>query len=312
VKNKIKIIYIGTPEIAVAPLQKLLKNKNFEVCAVITQPDKPAGRKKIITPSQVKIEALKHGLRLLQPAKISEIIDEVNNLAPDIIVVMAYSQILPKALLDIPKFNAINIHTSLLPKYRGASPIQAAIMNGDNETGITFMLIDAGLDTGPILKALKIKIKKDDTTESLSKKLSILAAENITKTVSGYIGKKIIPKEQDNSQASYAKELKKNDARIDWSLPSEKIDRFIRAMLPWPVAFTTVKDCQIKIYNADIIDSPKKNISLGEILVIDKKMAVKTLDGILVLNKIQASGKKIMDSKNFLMGKPDVLGKIAQ
>jgi methionyl-tRNA formyltransferase len=310
--KKLKIIYIGTPLIAVPPLQKIIANGLFEIFAVITQPDKPVGRKKTITPPPVKMEALKQGLKVLQPDKISDIASEIKSLKPDIMVVMAYSQLLPKSLLDIPRFGAINVHTSLLPKYRGASPIQAAIMNGDKETGITFMLMDPGLDTGPILLEFSAEIAANDTAKSLSDRLSDLAADNIIKTIIDFIDKKITPQPQNNSKASYAKEIKKEDGRINWSLPSNKIEQFIRAMNPWPIAFTIIKNTTLKIFSADIIKDIRKDIPYGEISLINKKMAVKTLDGMIILNSIQPAGKKIMDSKDYLLGNPDVFGKIAQ
>jgi methionyl-tRNA formyltransferase len=310
--KRIKIIYIGTPEIAVPPLQKIINNDLFEISAVITQPDKPAGRKKVMTPPPVKILALKHRLNVLQPQKISEITKEIASISPDIMVVMAYAQLLPQSLLSIPKYGAINIHTSLLPKYRGASPIQAAIMNGDIETGITYMLMDTGLDTGPILLELKEAIRQDDTTATLSTRLSSLAAENISKIINDYIEGIIQPQKQNDSKSSFVQEFKKEDGHINWSLPSKKIEQFIRAMFPWPVSFTFVDDIMIKIFSTQIVNDKSNGLSQGEITVYGKSFAIKTLDGLIVLGNIQPAGKKIMDSKDYLLGNPAIIGKIAQ
>jgi methionyl-tRNA formyltransferase len=311
-EKQIKIIYIGTPEISVRPLEKLARDNDFEICAVITQPDKPAGRKKIITPSPVKTAALKHNILVLQPDKISKIIENIKELHPDILVVMAYSQLLPQALLDLPKYGAINIHTSLLPKYRGASPVQAAIINGDSETGISFMLLDNGLDTGPVLKQFKETIRPDDTAKSLLERLSILASENISIIIKEYIEGNIQPQKQDENRATFVKEYIKNDGLIKWHDSAEKIERFIRGMNPWPIAFTKIENELIKVYSANLDLKIKNEQPVGAIALINKKPAIKTGNGFIILEKVQPAGGKIMDAKDFILGRQGLIGKIAK
>jgi methionyl-tRNA formyltransferase len=310
--KKIKLIYIGTSEISVLPLEKLISNNDFELMAVVTQPDKPIGRKKIISPPPVKLTALNHKINVLQPEKISQISKEIEKLSPDIVMVMAYAQLIPESILHIAKYGTINIHTSLLPNYRGASPIQAAIMNGDQTTGITFMLMDKGLDTGLILSQFVETIRPNDTTTSLSKRLSVLATENISNVINDFINKKIFPQKQDNDSATFVKELNKNDGMINWSEPSKKIERFIRAMYPWPVAFTTIDKTRLKIYSAEISPIDVERLKIGTVTLIEKKLAIKSGDRLIILIKVQTAGGKIMDSKDYILGHSDLIGKIAK
>lgn len=242
-KNKIRIIFIGTPKFALPSLEALINDEQFDIIAVIAQPDKKVGRKQIVTSPVIKVLAEKNNIPVLQPQKISSSPwrDEILKLRPDIIVVAAYAQIIPRSILDIPAFGCINVHGSLLPRWRGASCIQAAIMNGDKKTGVTIIKMDAGLDTGPILAQTAVDILPTDTADSLYGKLAKLGAEMLIPTLKDYIAGKITPQPQDNSLPSYAGMLKKEDGKIDWLKTAVEIERFVRAMNPWPNAFASLK-----------------------------------------------------------------------
>ncbi|MDP3043507.1 MAG: methionyl-tRNA formyltransferase, partial [bacterium] len=244
--TKIKTIFIGTSDFGIPALRALAKDKQFEIIAVITQPDKPTGRKQILTPPPIKAEAEKYQIPIFQPEQIKNLQTEISaqgecasgakNLKSDIIIVAAYAQIIPEEILNLPKYGCINIHGSLLPKYRGAACVQAAILNGDGQTGVTIMKMDKGLDTGPILWQDKINIESRDTAGALYEKLSRLGAKILPIVIKKYIAGVIKPIAQDNARASYVKRLKKQDGLIDWAKSAVEIERFIRAMAPWPSA----------------------------------------------------------------------------
>lgn len=307
--NKIKTIFIGTPEFAVPALRSLLKNDLFDVCLVITQPDKKVGRKQILTPPPIKNIALEKNIVLMQPEKIKNIIDEIADFKPDLIVVAAYAQIIPESILNIPKYGCINIHGSLLPKYRGAACIPAAIINGDVKTGITIMKMDKGLDTGPILAQSSISINNDDTGTTLYSKLSDLGAELLIPTIKDYIDGKIKPQAQDDSMSSYVGILKKEDGKIDWSLDAQRIERFIRAMLPWPKAWTTWSEKKLTIILSNSIEIDI-NYKIGEVALFDNQLAVKCGNGLLIIDQLQLEGKNAMNAKDFLAGNNKIIGSI--
>lgn len=329
-KDKIKTVFIGTPDFAVPSLRALINDTRFEVAAVVTQPDKKVGRKQILTPPPVKVETLKHNVNFFQPNKIENLKSEILKLKPDIIIVAAYAQIMPKSILEIPKYGCINIHASLLPRYRGASPIQAAIMNGDGESGITIMRMEKKVDTGPILTQMSIKILPDDTSGSLYKKLSELGAEILIPSLVGYTKGEIKPIPQDEQKASYAGLIKKKDGRIDWNKSAEEIERFVRAMNPWPGAFASLKiknqkspastseAGQAKIKNNNqilkIIEvefQPLKinNYKAGEIFLYNNKLAVQCGKDSLIIKKVQLEGKKALPAQEFIRGQKDLIGK---
>jgi len=246
----LKIIFFGTPDFAIPTLKKLAAN--FSIEAIITQPDKPIGRKKIITAPPIKKYALKRDFLILQPEKLNQdFISRLKELKPDLGIVVAYGKILSKKILNIPKFGCLNIHASLLPKYRGAAPIQAALLHGDKKTGITIMQMDVGLDTGDIVSQKKIKIKKEDNFQTLHDKLAELGAELLIKTIPNYIAGKIKPKKQDESKASYFPTISKNQGEINWQNSAEKIFNQIRAFTPWPGAFTFFKNKKLDIIIAN-------------------------------------------------------------
>jgi methionyl-tRNA formyltransferase len=310
-----KIIFLGTPEFGAIILEGLVKNK-FKPVLVIAGQDKPTGRKQTITPPPVKVTADKFSIPILQPQKIKDINSKIKNLCPDLIICAAYGHIVPKEILDIPKYGCLNIHPSLLPKYRGASPIQTAILNGDNKTGLTVILMNEKMDQGPIVaqKELKSPIS-NKSCEELSKNLAELGAELLIKTIPLWINGEIEPKTQDDSKATYTKILKKEDGRIEWKKPAKKIERQIRAFSSWPGSFccwetTDNKRKLIKILEADIYScfGDKK---IGEVfLTEDKKLAVQAGQNCLIVKELQPEGKNQMSSEEFLRGYRDIIGTI--
>jgi len=276
-----KIIFIGASEFAVPALEKLIKN-NYTLLAVVTALDKPVGRKQEITPPPVKKAALKYKPPILQPEKISNIKSEISNLKPDLIIVAAYGQIIPKNILEIPKFGCLNLHPSLLPKYRGPSPIQTAILNGEQETGITIMKMDEKIDHGPIIAQKKIILSGKENYQTLEKKLSQLTANFLIEILPQYLQNKIKPQEQKHGQATYTKILSRDDGKIDWNKSAPEIERMVRAFYPWPGVWTEFNGQRVKILKVKIVDQK------------------------LILELIQPAGKKPMTGEEFFRGHPDV------
>jgi len=289
-ENKYKIIFIGAARFAVPTLGKLI-DRGYQTPLIITQPDRPAGREKKIVFSPLKQFALKQGLKISQPEKIAAGAEEIKKINPDLIIVASYGQLIPQKIIELPRFKAVNIHPSLLPKYRGPSPIQTAILNGDKKTGVTLMLMDEKLDHGPIIGQKEILIGQDDDYPALEKKLARLSADFAVKTLPAYLDGKIKPKPQDESRAAYTEILTRQDGKIDWSESAEKIRRKIRAFRPWPGAWTELNGRRVKIIKAEAV----KNRQPG---------AVKTGGGFLVLKEVQPAGKKIMSGEEFLRGYP--------
>lgn len=327
--TKIKTIFIGTSDFGIPALRALLKDKRFEIIAVITQPDKPTGRKQILTPPPIKIEAEKYCIPIFQPKRIADLQSKIKNLKSKIAIVIAYAQIIPQEILNIPERGFINVHGSLLPKYRGAACVQAAILNGDKQTGVTIMKMDKGLDTGPILWQDKINIESRDTAGALYEKLSLLGAEILPVAVKKYIAGEIRPIPQDNAKASYVKRLKKQDGLIDWTKPAEEIERFIRAMAPWPSAFAyaqnkkdhargrpasggkyTYKKLIIKIIETEHQPLKINKYKIGEVFLYNNKLAVQCGKNALIIKKLQLEGKKEMTSEDFLRGYKWIVGSI--
>jgi len=314
---------MGTPEFAekiFCSFYDALKDK-FEIIAVITAQDKPKGRKQILTPSPVKLWAQENNLSVLQPDKIRkpEWIEKIKALAPDLIILCAYGQIIPQEILDIPKYKALNIHPSLLPKYRGASPIQSVILNGQTETGVCLMIMDAEMDHGPIIQNSKFEIQNSKITfNKLADQLADLGAELLIKTLPDYIEGKIKPQEQDHSQATLCKLIKKEHGKIDWNKSAEEIERQIRAFAEWPTAYTEIRNPKsetrnnLKILNAETLNQ-KTDKKIGEVFLADKKeLAVQAGNGILILKQLQLEGKKPMSTRDFLNGHPEIIGSILQ
>ena len=298
-----KIIYMGTPDFAVAPLAALAEN-GYEVEAVITQPDKPKGRGKTMMPTPVKEEALKHGIPVLQPVKVRdpEFVEELKNLAPDIIIVAAFGQIIPKSILDMPRFGCINIHASLLPKYRGAGPIQWAVLNDEAETGITTMLMGEGMDTGDILVEKATPIGENETAAELFDRLAEMGAEVLVDTLEKLGKGEITPVKQDESLATYAPMLTKELCPIDFTKPVRKIHKQICGLSDWPCATTVLEGKRLKVYRSEIASTKPCEKPAGTV-VDNSDFSVACSDGVIRFTQVQAEGSKRMDTADFLRGR---------
>lgn len=308
--KKIKTIFMGTPDFAVPGFKALLDDDSFEIIMAITQPDKKIGRRHVLSSPPIKIIALKNNIPILQPKKITTIYNDLHALSPDLIVDIAYSQILPKNILNLPKYGAINVHASLLPKYRGAACIQAAILSGDKESGISIMKMDSGLDTGPIIKQEKVLISSNDTGASLFEKLSALSAKILPSSIKNYINSGLITHKQTGAK-SYAPQLKKEDGLINWSDSAEKIERFVRAMSPWPGAFTFSKNkLRIKILSVEKNPIKLNDYPCGTLFYDDKKLLVQCGQYALVIKTLQPAGKKVLSANDFRQGYKNLLNSI--
>jgi methionyl-tRNA formyltransferase len=302
--SQIRIAFMGSPDFAV-PALKLLAGA-YPVVGVVTQPDRPAGRGRALLPPPVKVAALELGLPLLQPEKIRqpEVFQRLSDWNPDVIVVAAFGQILRQNVLDLAPFGCINIHASLLPRWRGAAPIQACILAGDVETGVTIMKLDAGLDTGPSLSQRAIPIEPEDTGGRLFDKLAALGGELLMDTLPDYLSGKIVPQPQDNNRATYAPMLKKEDGLLDLSQPAETLARRVRAFNPWPGTYFLMNELPLKVHAAH---SQPGSSQAGKRSVINGKPAISTAAGLLVLDEVQPPGRKSMPGKAFLAGARDWL-----
>jgi methionyl-tRNA formyltransferase len=301
-----RIVFIGTGEIGVPTLRALQKSEH-ELGGVVTQPDKPVGRKQKITAPPIKKALIAGGpnagpAQTLQPARIKdrEAIDQIRALAPDVIVVMAYGQILPRAVLEIPKIACLNLHASLLPRWRGAAPIQAAIAAGDREAGMTVMYMDEGLDTGDILLQRKIDISPSETGATLHDRLAQIAPEALLESLRLLAAGNAPRIPQDQALATYAPKLNREAGRLNWNESVEAIERKIRAYNPWPGAFTEFSGRNLKIFAASIVDLRGKP---GEILRKDRELVVATSDRALLLTDVQLEGKRRMSAAEFLRGR---------
>jgi methionyl-tRNA formyltransferase len=295
-----RIVFIGTGEIGVPTLRALL-NSEHEVVAVVTQPDKPVGREQSIEPPPIKKEIVKTRIPILQPARIKDqkATEQIRDFAPDVIVVVAYGQILPRDVLEIPCLACLNLHASLLPRWRGAAPIQATIAAGDCETGITAMYMDEGLDTGDILLQRRVEILPNDTGGSLHDRLAQIAPEALLESLRLLAAGNAPRIAQDNARATYAPKLKREHGLIDWSESAEAIERKIRAYNPWPGAFIKVDRQNLKVFSASVVDL---NGQPGEVLRSDKDLIVATGKDALSLAEVQLEGKRRMSVAEFLRG----------
>ena len=296
--KNIKVVYMGTPDFALPVLDMLIKETT--VVLVVTQPDKETGRKKELTMSPVKKLALENNIPVFQPHKIREDFEIIRQAKPDLIVTCAYGQILPQALLDIPPLGAINVHASLLPKYRGSAPIQHVLLNGEKETGITLMYMDAGMDTGDIISQAKYSIKPDDTCGTLHDILANMGRDLLQQELESIITKTCHWEKQDNALATMAPPIKRENELIDLNMPGEKIINKIRAFNPWPLADLKIANYEFKVLEATFSPLEKSEVGKVEITKNDFKIMVK--DGVILLKKIKPIGKKVMDIKSYLNG----------
>jgi len=298
-----RIVFMGTPDFAVPSLVKLAEG--FQVVGVITQPDRPSGRGRKLVPSPVKRAALESGLEIFQPenANAERSLQKIQKWAPDLICVTAYGQILKPTLLDLPQFGCINVHASLLPRWRGASPINAAIKHGDSQTGVTIMLMGPGLDDGPILAQESIDILSDETAGSLSDRLADLGGKLLAATIPLYLSGKISPRMQDHTLTTYAPQLKKSAGELNFELSAEILARTVRAYSPWPGTYTFWNELRLIIHQARAVSVTSPGA--GVLTVYKGYPAIGTRAGILVLDQLQLAGKKKTAGPAFLNGNPD-------
>ena len=296
-----KIIFMGTPDFAAASLEALIDSRH-EIQAVVTQPDKPKGRKGELTPSPVKVVAEEKGIKVYQPLKVrdEEFVETLRAYNPDVIVVVAFGQIIPLSILKMPKFGCVNIHGSLLPKYRGAAPIQWAVLDGEKETGITTILMDEGIDTGDILLKKTIKIDTDETSGSLFDKLMALGAETILETLDELEKGNLTPTKQGESPTVYAKMLTKAMGLIDFTKSAKELDCFVRGMDPWPSAYTLLSGKTLKLWKVRAVEGSGK---AGSVINIDKEsFTIACGEGAIEVLEVQLEGKKRMSAGDFLKG----------
>ena len=297
-----RIVFMGTPDFSVPVLETIIK-AGYEVVGVVTQPDRPVGRKRVLTPTPVKQKALDYGIPVFQPEKIKEDYQPVLDWNPDLIITAAFGQIIPKVLLDAPRLGCINVHASLLPKYRGGAPIHKAIIDGEKETGVTIMYMDVAMDTGDMISKVVVPIEEEDHTGSMFEKLSVAGSELLAETLPKLIAGELTATPQNHEEATFAWNIKRENERIDWQKSAREVYNHIRGLHPWPVAFTTLDELPVKIWWAKPLENTYDAVS-GTIVKVEK-------DGIIVvcgdqkglkITDLQLSGKKRMDVKQLLNG----------
>lgn len=297
-----KIVFMGTPDFAVDCLEALV-NSEHEVVAVFSQPDKPQGRKQILTAPEVKVCAQKYNIPVYQPAtlKDGESAQLLRELAPELIVVVAYGKLIPQEILDIPKYGCVNVHASLLPKLRGAAPIQWSVINGEKETGVTTMQLDAGLDTGDILLVKKTEIEKNETSGELFDRLKVLGAEVLMETIDAMLKGELNPVKQDDSKSTYASMLNKSISHVDWSKSASDVHNHIRGLEPWPVASTVINGKPVKLFGSRLGGACEAKA--GEVISNEKQFEVCCGDNnTVIITQLQAQGKNKLFAADFLRG----------
>jgi methionyl-tRNA formyltransferase len=308
-----RLVFLGTPAFAVPTLERLVEC-GHQVLAAVTQPDRPKGRGQSLAPPPVKEAALRLGVPVYQPERVKrpESVDYLRSLAPEAMVVVGYGQIIPQFIIDIPPLGILNVHASLLPKYRGAGPIQWAIVNGETSTGVTIMRIDAGLDTGPMLLKAETAIGADETAIDLGRRLSVMGADLLVEALDALAAGRVVPQPQDNSQATYAPMLKKEDGRIDWSRSAVQIHNQVRGMQPWPGAYSIFRGGALHIWRARATEAGAGHPP-GTLLRI-KPLLVTCGAGALELTDVQMEGRKRMPAADFANGQRlvenEVLGSV--
>jgi len=305
-----RIVFLGTPDFAVPSLQALIDHPKLEVVGVVTQPDRPAGRGQKLRQSPVKQKAEVSGLPIFQPPTLRNDaeVDHIRRWKPDALVVAAFGQILRQPVLELAPFGSINVHASLLPRWRGAAPIQYAIHAGDEQTGITIMKMDVGLDTGPMLRQSSIPIAPDETGATLHNKLAQLGAELLPSTLLAYFSREIVPQPQPEEGITIAPSIKKAAGEIDWSQSAVEIDRKVRAYTPWPGTFSYLAGEMLKVINGKPHPTLAHPVQPGTLILEDNLLMVQSGEGSYQLDEIQPAGKKRMTAQAFLAGRPDVVG----
>lgn len=302
-QKKLRLAFAGTPELASTVLNSLIESNQHTVEVVFTQPDRPAGRGRKLKQSEVKQIALEYEIPVFQPEKSSELKEEYLKNC-DLMLVVAYGLLIKPEILAKPRLGCINIHTSLLPRWRGAAPIQRAIEAGDNQTGITFMQMDEGLDTGDILEQVTCPIEQSDTGGSLHDRLAGIAADNINRFLAEVANKKIAPIKQNETQSNYANKISKQEAKIDWNKPAIEIEKKVRAFNPFPVTHTQINDLNIRVWDAEV-KTDSENFKPGTILKNKSSLDIVTGKHILSISKLQLAGKRAMTAKEFINGHSD-------
>jgi methionyl-tRNA formyltransferase len=306
---------MGSPEFAVPPLEQLVLNQ-YQVITVYTQPDKPAGRGRTLVSPPVKLAAQSLGLEVVQLPSLKEAkaVEQLARFRPDVIVVAAFGQILPRAVLEIPRLGSVNVHPSLLPRFRGASPVAAAILAGDEFTGVSIMLINEALDSGPILARAQVPISALDTTGSLTSKLSAVGARLLVEALCHYLRGELTPQPQSEAEATYSGSIAKEEGEIDWHLPAVDIWRRVRAFYPWPGCYTKWQGGHLKIIEALPLTGPsrKGRIKVGEVVMLTSTAAfgVSTGEGVLGVSQVQMEGRRVMSAAEFLRGQREFIGAI--
>lgn len=303
-----KIVFMGSPDFALPSLRALASQ--YQVVGVVTQPDRASGRGRELKPPPVKRLAQELNIPVIQPEKLKqpEAMDQLRAWSPDLIVVAAFGQILRRDVLELPRFGCVNVHASLLPRWRGAAPINAAILAGDEETGVTIMRMDAGLDTGPMLAQRSIRLAPTDTAGSVFQALSTLGADLLLETLPDYLSGKLTPTPQPEEGVTYAPMLKKDDGRLDFTSDVNELERRVRAFNPWPGAFMDFDGAMLKVHRAHVAPLPVgegmgvRDVEAGQRLVVQNQPAVGARGGVLVLDEVQPAGKKSMSGKVFLSG----------
>jgi methionyl-tRNA formyltransferase len=312
-RYKLRIVFVGSPEFAVPSLEQLVFN-SFKVVAVYTQPDRAAGRGRALVPPPIKTVAINMGLKVVQPESLrtEEAIAQLAEFKPDVIVVCAYGQILTQAILDIPPRQCINVHFSLLPRHRGASPVMSAILAGDEFTGVSIQLVRKKLDTGPVLARAAVAVAPQDNTGTLTGKLAMVGANLLLEALIGWLRGEIEPLPQNDNESSYFSQVKKEAGEIDWNLPALTIWRRVRAFNPWPGCYTTWRGKQVKIIEAEALPE-ERSPGAGKVIVMpgrERELGIGTGEGVLGVLKMQLQGKKAVSAAEFLRGQRDFLGDI--
>ena len=308
-----RVVFMGSPEFAVTSLERLVIN-GYDVVAVYTQPDRPAGRGRALVAPPVKEAAVKRGLPMLQPDSLRSVgaVAQLAAFKPDVIVVCAFGQILPQSVLDVPPYQCVNVHFSLLPRHRGASPVAAAILAGDEFTGVSIQLVRKKLDTGPVLARAAIPVSSQDNTGSLTDKLSLVGAYLLLEALSGWRRGEITPSPQNEDEATYFSQITKEDGEIDWRLPAVEIWRRVRAFYPWPGCYTTWRGRQLKILEAAALRGGEA-AETGRVTALpghEAGLGIGTGEGMLSVLKVQLEGKRAMTAAEFLRGQRDFIGAV--
>lgn len=306
-----KAIFMGTPEFAIPSFEALYES-DFEIALVVTQPDRPKGRGKKLSSPPVKLVALEHDIEVFQPERIKdrEAIEKIKQVKPDLIIVVAFGQILPKEILELPRYGCINVHASLLPKYRGAAPINFAIINGEKKTGVTTMYMEEGLDTGDMLLKNEVEITPEDTASTLHDKLAIAGKKTLSDTLKAIINTELVPEKQDDSISSYAPIMTKELGKINWDRSAEAISNLVRGTDPWPSAYTLYDNSVLKLFAPVVLDKQSKEKPGTIVAVSSEGIDIASADYIVRIEEIQISGKKRMPVGEFLKGNVLEIGKV--